>query len=308
MEPNTCSPEFLRRINPQPHRLGYADTPKGWLDLPRMDYRTWFMCVEEGMMVEVEAAGRRVVLDGGIGVFVPPGTWVKRRAEPGRGGRRYWITFDWSDEHETDERASQLYMPMEPDWARVRRAPGWLPESLWMKAVKLPDGFYEDFERLNVRFWQGGAPSRASARGLLLELLLRVVGGCCEWPEGAAVERKPVEDRVLEVLRAAAAQPFRRTPSIEVLLARAGQSHDHVSRRFRAAYGMTPLAYLNRLRMERAKDLLSTTELRVSEVAHRLGFEDFRYFTRLFRKVTGSTPREHRSARQRSAENAEEPT
>lgn len=296
MELKARSPEFLRRINPQPHRLGYAETPKGWRDLPRLDYRTWFMCPAPGFAMEVEIDGRRVDLQGGQGILVPPATWVKRRTESGRGGRRYWVTFDWNDEHVPDERTSLVYASMEPDPTRLRPAPSWVPAALWGEPVALPDGFHEDFERLNDRFWHGSAASRASARGLLLEVLLKIFSGWCDWPESAAPDRRPVEDRLLELLRAAATQPFRRTPAIEVLLSRAGQSHDHVSRKFRAAYGVTPLTYLNRLRMERAKEMLEDTELSVSEVARRLGYGDFRYFTRLFRKVTGRTPRTHKQS------------
>lgn len=289
------SPDFLRRINPQPFRLGYAETPAGWRDLPRFDYRTWFMCVEPGATLWVQAAGsQRVRLPGGHGYFLRPGTWVTRWTEPDRSVRRYWITFDWDEKHPVDLQASQMYAPARPDPARRRPAPDWVPDTLWERPVPLPEDFYEMFLRLNERHWQGTAAGRATARGLLLEVLLKVLAPWCEWPVEAAPDRRPPEDVALELLREAAARPFAKTPAVEVLLARAGQSHDHVSRRFRETYGMTPLSYLNRLRMERAKALLDGTDLSVTEVARRLGFGDFRYFSRLFRKVTGRTPREHR--------------
>jgi two-component system response regulator YesN len=46
--------------------------------------------------------------------------------------------------------------------------------------------------------------------------------------------------------------------------------------------------------MEAAKALLAAGELRVSDVAERVGVHDVKYFSRLFKKVVGMTPGEYR--------------
>ena len=49
------------------------------------------------------------------------------------------------------------------------------------------------------------------------------------------------------------------------------------------------------MRMERAQQLLILPEYQISEVAAKCGIQDVRYFSKLFRKHTGQTPKEYRS-------------
>ncbi|MFW6291655.1 MAG: helix-turn-helix domain-containing protein [Spirochaetota bacterium] len=70
----------------------------------------------------------------------------------------------------------------------------------------------------------------------------------------------------------------------------AGLSPSHFSRVFRAEMGETFVSSLNRIRCERAGELLRSTTLPVQEIAHRCGFSDHSYFTKVFRTVTGTPP------------------
>ena len=81
---------------------------------------------------------------------------------------------------------------------------------------------------------------------------------------------------------------------IQDLAARACMSKDHFIRRFKSETGQTPLAYITQRRMEHAELLLITTGLNVKEIAIRLGYEDYSYFNRVFRKWVGMTPLEYR--------------
>jgi AraC family L-rhamnose operon regulatory protein RhaS len=57
---------------------------------------------------------------------------------------------------------------------------------------------------------------------------------------------------------------------------------------------MTCMSYLQKLRIDLAKILLSKTEIPISEVSARVGFADPNYFTKLFKKTTGVTPSKYR--------------
>jgi len=59
-------------------------------------------------------------------------------------------------------------------------------------------------------------------------------------------------------------------------------------------YGTTPLQYLLRQRLSRAAERLRDTDMRISEVGYACGFRDSNYFSRMFRKETGASPREYR--------------
>jgi len=65
-------------------------------------------------------------------------------------------------------------------------------------------------------------------------------------------------------------------------------------RRFQKAAGMTPLEYVHALRLERAKTLLETTELKLEQIAEKVGYEDTGFFSRLFRRAVGLTPVQYR--------------
>ena len=58
----------------------------------------------------------------------------------------------------------------------------------------------------------------------------------------------------------------------------------------------TCLNYLMNLRIDMAKIILANTELPVSEVAGRVGYSDSNYFTKIFKKMTGSTPSAFRNS------------
>ena len=64
---------------------------------------------------------------------------------------------------------------------------------------------------------------------------------------------------------------------------------------FRKHLGCSPLQYINRLRLEKAKRLLRTTELTIREITDMIGFNDPAYFSKVFRKHTGFSPLEFRN-------------
>ena len=74
-----------------------------------------------------------------------------------------------------------------------------------------------------------------------------------------------------------------------------GMSARTFARRFKAATGTPPLAYLHRVRIDSARRLLESAHRTVEEVGREVGYEDAVFFRRLFRRHTGVTPREYRA-------------
>mgnify|MGYP002709053921 FL=1 len=71
-------------------------------------------------------------------------------------------------------------------------------------------------------------------------------------------------------------------------------SPQYISQLFKSEIGVNFLTYLTNLRMERAKKLLLSTALAVSEVAEQSGYGDYRVFTKAFKKSEGVTPSQYR--------------
>jgi AraC-like DNA-binding protein len=87
---------------------------------------------------------------------------------------------------------------------------------------------------------------------------------------------------------------------LDALAARAHCSRFHFLRSFRAAYGETPRAYLTRRRIERAKDLLRSANLTVTEVCFLVGFASLGSFSSRFTELVGMPPSAYRDAAVRS--------
>lgn len=68
-------------------------------------------------------------------------------------------------------------------------------------------------------------------------------------------------------------------------------SPDYLSHLFRSTYQISPLQYLTRLRLDKAKEFLSDDHISVSEAAYLSGFLDPLYFSRVFHKKIGLSPK-----------------
>jgi len=73
-------------------------------------------------------------------------------------------------------------------------------------------------------------------------------------------------------------------------------SADYLSQIFRKATGIALAGYINENRLLRARELLELSTLNIAEVSQAAGFHDASYFTRLFRRWQGMTPRDYRRA------------
>jgi len=83
--------------------------------------------------------------------------------------------------------------------------------------------------------------------------------------------------------------------SVPEIAEHVGVSVQHLSKRFKETTGMTMVEYINLYRINKAKDLLSTTNLNQSEISAQAGYCNNVTFTRNFKKYVGCTPSEYRN-------------
>ncbi|MBI1338004.1 MAG: helix-turn-helix domain-containing protein [Phycisphaera sp.] len=103
----------------------------------------------------------------------------------------------------------------------------------------------------------------------------------------------PLVSQMLEELKLRVARPTH----LGDLAQRAGYTAQHLNRVFNRALGVTPMQYLNRLRMEKAAQMLLGEPLTVAAVGKAVGFDDPYHFSRAFKHHFGHSPSEHRLAR-----------
>lgn len=87
---------------------------------------------------------------------------------------------------------------------------------------------------------------------------------------------------------------------LDELISMSGMSRRSFLRAFESALGCTPIAHLIQLRINRAAELLTTTDRSITDIAYDVGFNDSNYFSRQFRKSKGVTPRAFRQQRRNS--------
>ncbi|WP_426449030.1 response regulator transcription factor [Paenibacillus sp. S-38] len=71
-------------------------------------------------------------------------------------------------------------------------------------------------------------------------------------------------------------------------------SREYISRKFKQEFGVNLSDYVSGIRIDKAKLLLLNPHLRVSQVAEMVGYEDEKYFSKVFKKMVGSSPNEYR--------------
>lgn len=70
---------------------------------------------------------------------------------------------------------------------------------------------------------------------------------------------------------------------------------NYLIRLFRSTFGASPMEYFNRLKIDKAKELLEMSEESINAISYQLGFNTPHYFSTTFKKYTGYTPRDYRN-------------
>ena len=76
-------------------------------------------------------------------------------------------------------------------------------------------------------------------------------------------------------------------------------SKTYLSRIFKEETGENISSYINKVRIDRAKLLLADQNISLVDVAALTGFEDQSYFTKVFKAITGQSPKKYRESRKR---------
>jgi AraC-like DNA-binding protein len=153
------------------------------------------------------------------------------------------------------------------------------------------DQLRDCFERLLAEHRSPTEHSKVIARAQLHELMVRLIRD-----HDHALSRSGTATVSPEIREALAwldgnlGNPL----SMPDLAAASGLSQSHFRQRFHKELGFTPSDYLNRRRVQRAKELLRGDALNITEIAFQLGFQSSPYFAAVFRKLTGMTPTAYR--------------
>ena len=83
--------------------------------------------------------------------------------------------------------------------------------------------------------------------------------------------------------------------SLNTVAAQVNISPSYFSTIFSSEMGQTFVEYLTHVRLEKAKELLMCSNMRTAEIGYEVGYKDSHYFSYIFKKVVGCSPKEYRN-------------
>lgn len=109
---------------------------------------------------------------------------------------------------------------------------------------------------------------------------------------GKNAERlRPLIDQIKYMIR----QEYKKPLTIETLAEKVYISPNYLRTLFKSYTGETVLEYITRLRLDESVRLLTQTNMRISEIALRIGYENLSHYCAVFKRQTGLTPNQYRA-------------
>ncbi len=234
--------------------------PPGLIDRPRGTDEWLLMGFASAARVWVDGPGERPVAPDSLVLWRPQA--AHRYGDPRRVWGHSWIMFD-GDHIRT--RAAALGLPLE---VPLGGAP-----TTWLNAC---------IQGLHDEIAAQGRPDPhilAAHLDILLRRVARVAVGGTAVPPGLLAVRSRIEGHFTQALR------------LSDLARLAGCSVPHLCAGFRRHFAVSPIDLAIRLRLDHARHLLCDSSMTVAAVAARVGYADYRHFTRLYRRRYGESPR-----------------
>ncbi len=185
----------------------------------------------------------------------------------------------------------QTYVIFRPlaEWLRHLQWPELWPGKMSLRVREDVDELFRLADNL-VRDWQRrDGFGRALAMNALERIILLTDQQC---PKRKATRPDEQIEAALELMQSSLDQHL----SVTEIAAELNMSASSFAHRFRELVGESPMVHHERLRLQRARDLLLSTNLQIQEVARRVGFTNPYHFSTRFRLATGQSPRSFRSA------------
>jgi len=113
-------------------------------------------------------------------------------------------------------------------------------------------------------------------------------------PFARVASTRQAEDAVIGRCQTWIGDHYAQAAPVAAMAAQSGLAERSFQRRFKLATGMTPMEYVQTLRIEEAKHLLETTEAPVEAIAGEVGYDDAAFFSRMFRRAVSLSPAQYR--------------
>ena len=227
-------------------------------------------------------------------VIIPPGVWHSEICLQSQHGNRYWCHFDWTFLGKPESPVATFVLNR-PRYELCHQVPDFVPQKVFHGKIPNPKIAYAYGVRLRDLTRNKGAHDMLLA-GTVLHALLVEPLDAPQVPSASASDRtrsRPLTSRMRAVLDCTALSRCR-SRKVSCLFAEFKYSYEHLCRLFKQSYGVSPLQYLQRRQISKAKMHLRKSDFNISEICFALGMNSPAYFTKIFRRLIGKTPSEYK--------------
>jgi len=200
-----------------------------------------------------------------------PGEWHSYHPGRGMGWKCYWIGFKGANID-----------------ARVKA--GFLSCSKTIYHI----GYSGEVVRLYDSALQAAREEAASSQQLLAGIVNHLIGLVYALERNIVLGTNELYVEAINKARVIIRRHLENELTIQDVAREVGMGYSNFRKLFKEFTGISPALYQQDLRLQRAKELLSTTPMTIREIAYSLNFESADYFSAKFKKKTGLTPSEFR--------------
>lgn len=237
------------------------------------EYQIIYITKGEGTF-ESEITGSRKITAGDIFLLFP-NVWHRFKPTRSTGWDEYWVEFN----------GDLIKHFLEKEFLNSENP---------VMTIGIQNDIAENYLKINNLFKEEKPGSQYIASGILLQILGQLFATIKYHP----FEGKKIEDKIKQA-KLMIFENMHQTISQEEIAQSIGMGYSLYRKKFKEYTGASPAQYQIQMRINKAKDLLITTNQSVKELASELGFESPDYFFRLFKQKTGFTPSDFREKNKR---------
>ena len=155
-------------------------------------------------------------------------------------------------------------------------------------------GVSEEFVTLYSSAIQVAKYERKTVQQYLAGIVLHLIGMVLSYSQDKNIEQNN-SGELIERAKIIMNENINRQINIQGIATNLGTSYSWFRKEFKEYTGFSPAQYFQELKLRKAKELLSETDLSIKEIAFKLDFSSYEYFLSFFRKKVGVTPSEYRN-------------
>ena len=203
-----------------------------------------------------------------------PGEWHSYHPDPKTGWKSYWIGF--KGRNMDDRVRSGFLSPVKPIYHV---------------------GFSDEIVHLYKEAYDSAVIEAAYSQQLMAGIVNHLIGMMYSLELNIQLSHNQSHVDMISRARLRIREALESDLTIQQVAEEMGVSYSNFRKLFKEYTGLSPATYQQDLRLQRAKELLSTTDLSIKEIAYKLNFESPDYFSAKFKAKTGRRPSELRPAK-----------